>query len=121
MSGRGSLPFLPPPPPRVEFTFFRGGNFRGGARCGACFVRIKAFDYLAALAMPADASFEAALASLGVLASQSHRATRRGLEGSHARGGAKHYHTLLAGGLWPALTHPYKHGSRRDLCKSLIQ
>ena len=22
---------------------------------------------------------------------------------------------LLAGGLWPALTHPYKHGSRRDL------
>ena len=23
--------------------------------------------------------------------------------------------TLLAGGLWPALTHPYKHGSRRDL------
>ena len=28
---------------------------------------------------------------------------------------SKHYHTLLAGGLWPALTHPYKHGSRRDL------
>ena len=22
---------------------------------------------------------------------------------------------LLAGGVWPALTHPYKHGSRRDL------
>ena len=28
---------------------------------------------------------------------------------------SKHYHTPLAGGLWPALTHPYKHGSRRDL------
>ena len=34
-------------------------------------VYINAFDCLAALAMPADASFEAALASLGVLASHS--------------------------------------------------
>ena len=32
-----------------------------------------------------------------------------------AKQASKHYHTLLAGGLWPALTHPYKHGSRRDL------
>ena len=40
---------------------------------------------------------------------------RRAAQAQEKEGQSKHYHTLLAGGLWPALTHPYKHGSRRDL------
>ena len=41
----------------------------------------------------------------------------RGLQGFELQGAKQPSitHTLVAGGLWPALTHPYKHGSRRDL------
>ena len=42
---------------------------------------------------------------------------RRGL-GARGREQPKQALPLLAGGLWPALTHPYKHGSRRDLWAS---
>ena len=55
--------------------------------------------------------------ALGALSPRHALATRCLAPPTHkfSTAASKHYHTLLAGGLWPALTHPYKHGSRRDL------